>query len=581
MASEQTTILDFFHKIWREEKAVVCLAFKNPTTGQFSRRYFDWPTEEIPVVQTVMAERISQEVYFSPALFRERSSKKEAVLGSFCFWVEFDGTLPIEFEGLPKPNIIVQTSTETHQHIYWTSDTLIPVDRLEAVNRSLTYKLGADSSGWDCNQVLRPPETLNHKKSARAKIVALSDHYVNSVAFSENLPKNIPTQLVLNEALPDAQAVAYKYYTLFPAKVWELFKNGVPKDRSAGLMNLGYSLAEMNLTNIEILSLLKHADDRWGKFAKRSDQMQRLTEIVTIARQKYPYKVAEEDNELTAIGNETLLSLEVNVEWLWEGMLYQSGFMMLTGPPGVGKSQFSMNMADHLILGGKFLGRNASTGKRVLFVSLEMEDIELKVFREQQVKNRTPEERATLEKDFLWIPQGSPIYYNRQPEQQKLERFIAKEKIDLVIFDSLSAMTEQELSKETDAKLLMDWIAHLRSTYNIAVLIIHHNRKAQVGNKNPSELSDVYGAQIFTARPTTVITLTEERKKGLIRVGCLKLRLAPRPQPFYIRRMNDLTFVTEDGSIIVEDEEEDVDVTDSTTETQTLYQNKDTTGFDL
>ncbi len=575
--SEHKTILDFFHKIWREEEAIVCLAFKNPSTGVFSRDYFEWPSEEIPVVQKVMAERISQEVYFSPALYRERSSKKEAVLGSFCFWVEFDGSMPVEFEGLPKPNLVVQSSTETHQHIYWTSDTLIPVERLEAVNRSLTYKLNADASGWDCNQVLRPPETLNHKKGLRTKLVTSSDHYVNSVAFSENLPKNVPPQLEIQSTLPHVKEVIYKYQTTLPQRVFDLITKGVQRDRSAGLMNLGYSLAEMNMTNVEILTVLLYADNTWGKFAKRSDQLQRLTEIVTRARQKYPFKT-NEDSELVTLTNSALLALEIDVEWLWEGMLYQSGLLLLTGPPGVGKSTFSLDMADHLILGHKFLNREVSTNKKVLFVSLEMEDIELKVFRTIQMKSRNPDQVQKLDEKFHYIAKGSPIYYNREEERTKFERLIVKENYDVIIFDSLSAMTEQELSKETESKLLMDWAAHLRTEYGIAIIIIHHNRKAQVGNKNPNELSDVYGSQIFTARPTTVLTLTEERKRGLIRVACLKLRLAPRPQPFYIRRKDDLTFHLEDGKIIIEDEEEDeVDVTESAQSFITT----ETTGFEF
>jgi len=154
--SEHSVLLDFFRRIWREEKGYIYIALKDPTLPKddprfWQRKFFEWPAEEVPVIQTVLASRSSHDVYFAPSIFRERSSKKEHVLGSFCYWVEFDGTVQAEFTDLPNPNMIVQTSTETHQHIYWCVDQLIGVEQIEAVNRALTYQLKADASGWDAN----------------------------------------------------------------------------------------------------------------------------------------------------------------------------------------------------------------------------------------------------------------------------------------------------------------------------------------------------------------------------------------------------------------------------------------------
>ena len=169
LSSDQAILSEFYRTIWREEKGYVYLALRDPAKGKddpgyWQRRFFEWPTEEHLVIQTTINERASYDVYFAPSLFREASSKKEALLGSFCFWLEFDGSMPVDLGDVPNPNIIVQTSTETHQHLYWCVDQLMEQDRIETVNQSLAYTLGADVSGWDANQVLRPPQTLNHKK---------------------------------------------------------------------------------------------------------------------------------------------------------------------------------------------------------------------------------------------------------------------------------------------------------------------------------------------------------------------------------------------------------------------------------
>jgi hypothetical protein len=438
-------------------------------------------------------------------------------------------------------------------------DQLIPVEKLEAVNRALTYELGADASGWDANQVLRPPGTLNHKKQAQTQLIHSDDRFISSVAFSEIQLKNLPPKLDLAGDLPPLNDVVRKYS--FSRNIWDLFTEGVKNDRSAGLMSLGYYLAEMNLTNLEILALLVHADNRWGKFAKRTDQLKRLGEIVTKARQKYPYRTDSRQNELSlvVVGDLELRATEIKVEWLVNGILHQNGYLLLTGHTGVGKTQFCGDLANHLVLGKEYLGKEVvKEGKRVLFISLEMGLVELKWLRGEQLKNLPNNEVKLLQKNLKFLPVGYPIYYNREENRAILEELIQRENFDCVIFDSLGSMTEQELSKETDAKLLMDWNDHLRVEFGISTIIIHHHRKAQTGNKRPNSIADIYGSHYFTARASTVMTLWDHRKSGLIEVSYQKLRMAAPQMPFAIKRQDDLSFKLSSTQLVIEDDSEDI-----------------------
>lgn len=566
MVSEHEQLADFYRTIWRKEKGIVYLALKEPATKKWEQRFFEWPLEEHLVIQTTLNERASKEVYFAPAMFRERSSKKENVLGSYCFWLEFDGNLPVDLGDVPNPSVIVQTSTETHQHLYWCLDQKVEsVESIETVNKSLAYQLGADTSGWDANQVLRPPLTLNHKKQLPAKIVAKSERQLSSVAFRDNISIILPPKIEIGDQLPSMPDVIRKY--AFDRTVWELFTKG-SRDRSAGLMALGYHLAEMNLTNAEILTLLIDADKRWGKFHGRDDCLKRLTEIVTHARVKYPYRIESDKNEATliAIGDLTLRSTEVKVEWLIGGLLHQTGYLLLTGHTGVGKSQFCGDLANHLVLGSEFLGREVTQSHRVLFVSLEMGLVELKWLRSHQTKYLNDDELALLEKNLKFLPVGYPIYYNRDENRRALEELIQKGNFEVVIFDSLGSMTEQELSKETDAKLLMDWNDHLRAELGISTVIIHHHRKAQSGNKRPNSIADIYGSHYFTARASSVMTLWDPKRSGTIEVSFQKMRMAAPQKPWAIERKDDLTFKLTDVKLvpmIVDDVE--LDVTDTVT----------------
>jgi hypothetical protein len=95
------------------------------------------------------------------------------VLGSWVLWVDFDGNAPAEWskepiEGqvfVPPPSAIIQSSIPGHEHCYWRLDEFLTnTSKLEDRNRSLAYVLKADTSGWDRDQVLRPPHTINRKR---------------------------------------------------------------------------------------------------------------------------------------------------------------------------------------------------------------------------------------------------------------------------------------------------------------------------------------------------------------------------------------------------------------------------------
>jgi hypothetical protein len=103
------------------------------------------------------------------------------VLGSRVLWVDFDGNAPQEWsqepDGLtpfvPPPTLIVQSSIPTHEHAYWLLDEFVTdIDELEDKNRSIAYLLHADTSGWDADQILRPPFTINMKRNKPVTVKA-------------------------------------------------------------------------------------------------------------------------------------------------------------------------------------------------------------------------------------------------------------------------------------------------------------------------------------------------------------------------------------------------------------------------
>ena len=538
----QPDVRIFLEAIWGLEEGVAYLAFAERDPGAsrvrtWERVFYSWPQDAERITADIKSRRVHEEVYFAPALFNRRDQQtagKEDVKGAQVVWVDFDDGVPTDLKGVAPPTIRVQSSPG-HEHWYWKTDTFLGVEQLEGINRALAYLFHADSSGWDANQVLRPPETFNHKRKCKVDVADFSDTAL-PVGFFEGLPQPPPLPAIPEPTdLPSVEDVVFKHPV--PQQVSDLFRSQVHEPgRGKALMFLGYSFAELNLTNAEILALLMNADERWGKFFGRADRMKRLMEIVTISRAKYPYRTEPSVGQIEFMGFETLLATDVEIDWIWGGLLQKGGYMLLTGPPGVGKTQFTLFMACMFALGQDAFGHQISEPRRIALFSLEMGLVDLKVFLMLLSTHFTPEERKILEKNFLIVPIGEPLYINRPDVKEGIERAIEQYNLDGVMFDSLSSMSEGEIKDEKNVKILMDWNDHLRQKYGVFTWIVHHHRKATSDNRKPNKLDDVYGPYLITARATTVFCLWPSAVANALEVIPLKVRLSSKPSNFFIRR---------------------------------------------
>jgi nucleoside-triphosphatase THEP1 len=546
-AAETAELIEFFSQLYKEQEGFVYLALKSPTQqASWKQEFYSWPGDAEKLALKITESAAKFEVYFGPALYAEKKAQKVNVLGSHCFWVEFDGTIPDSIDGIPEPTIRIQSSSEGHQHWYWLTDSLLGVAEIERINRSLATSLGADISGWDSTQVLRPPSTYNHKRSAQVNLLGNTSKVYGVTDFAGLPEVEFNSELAITGDIPDVTDVVASYK--FKADAWQLFRKGVPQgSRSEGLMALGFHLAEMQMKNEEILSMLLNADQRWGKFAGRNDQVRRLTQIVTIARNKYPLLNIDPVGRFETYGFISLLNSEINLEWVWEGLLQEAGYLLITGPPGVGKTQFSLNFAQYAALGRDFLERKIEGTRRIGFVSLEMGHADLKFFISHQSGGFVKEELELLEENLKFLPLGEPLYLSKESERDALEEWVYENKLTGVVIDSLGSTTENELSNEHDVKIIMDFNDRLRQRHNCFTTFVHHHRKATGDNKKPNKLSDVYGNQYITARATTVLCLWEGPSGETLSVIPLKVRLAKKPQSFDLTRGGDLHFTLKTG----------------------------------
>lgn len=544
--NKSVSLGEFFDTIFRENTGYLYVATKDPKNdNSFSQKFFEWPTEKNLALAFISKESSKVEVYYAPALFKSASSLKKEVSGANVVWCEFDGNVPDSLNGIPEPSIKVISSSDSHQHWYWTlSEFIYPID-LEKINKRLTYSLGADVSGWDANQILRPIGTINHKRAKAVRLHELNENVYTASSF-ETLPE-APTgvEVPVPTSIPDVNQVIAT--NKLPQRIWDLFTTGKPEGhRSEALMDLAYSVAELGLTNEEVFALLLNADNRWGKYSKRSDQLKRLGEIVSRARAKYPLiGTTDPDNLLATSYNLTeFMETEVNIEWVWEGMLQQGGLMLLSGAPGLGKTQLSLQAGYTLALGGTLFGRNVNPVGRVGVFSLEMGHSDLKAFMQLQMNYYTDEEVSTLGKKLQVFPLGESLYLDNPEVAKQFEAIVREHELDGVVIDSLGSCVSGSLSDDTHMRAFMSWCDSFRARTGKFMWFIHHNRKANSDNKKPKKLDDIFGSQYITGRATSVVTLYGDPtvNKNKLEFIPLKIRMGALPNAMNIYRTEYLLF---------------------------------------
>lgn len=505
--------------------------------GEWKQYYFEWPRQKQELFDHIESSAIKGDVYLAPAMFKRPSGQRKDIKGTNVIWTEFDGKIPNGYmlDGIPAPSRRLRSSREQNQHWYWRLDQfLTDVDKIEELNRSIAYKLMADTSAWDAPQVLRPPATLNHKAGGVPVLtVGKTDEAWAVAAFdSVELPPIVVGDIVV-EDIPDTLQVVAKYK--WDQEDFEFFrKPDIPHgSRSTAMMRLAFICAEMKMNDSEIYSLLFNADERWGKFKERSDRQRRLTDLINKARLKYPINVEPTDT-FPIFGFESFLATDIQIEWVIRDLLQKQGYLLLSGPPGTGKTQLSLRFAINMALGKEFLGYSAGDPCTVIFFSMEMGHADLKWFIEQMAEGLSLEDKALLEQNLKLIPLGYGVMLDKKGEQRKVEQLVERLQPTGVFFDSLGSTSTEELSDETTVKKILDWNDRFRSMYDVFTWYIHHNRKAQANNKKPNKLADIYGNQYITARATTVLGVWPEGNQ--IEISALKMRLAKQFDPFSIKR---------------------------------------------
>lgn len=558
--SHSSEIESFLDTMFDGQEGYVYTPTKTPESAYWQPYFFSWPKHRTAIITHILDQTKSKECYVAPSLFKAPSAEKPAWKGTNHVWVEFDGNAPVNLPtGIPDPSYRVQSSEQGHEHWYWRlSEFETDFRVIEQLSKRLAYTLDADKSGWDANQVLRPPGTIHHDSGKRVATLSVRNSQASYGDFTGLV--EVSAAAVLNttfESLPDIQEVIAKYK--WNEEALDLFrKDKQPTgSRSSAMTRLGFECVEMGMTNEECYVVLLNADDRWGKFKTRSpeDRAKRLIGIITHCR-------GEKSVQAELNLSDTLAPIyswsEFNdskvepPEWLFDGLLAEQGLLVLSGDPSVGKSTVSMYLCMRAILNQPFLTWKFNTSSKQInaaFVSFEMQPSECKGFLDEMAPGYDSQGRSLLGNQFFLIPEGSSVDLSKKEFQQEvLDRLLSRQ-INLVVFDSLKAMT---MNEDTKVRIFLDWVTKvLRKKHKMTVIIIAHNRKppGTKSERGPLILGDVYGGMEITADATAVVALGKRSMKNVLTVAPLKIRSAEEPPPFLINREKYLQFSVADKTV--------------------------------
>lgn len=570
----------FFTCLYGDQYGFVYSPVKRPREdGSWKRHFFLWPQDKDKLINHVQEMSRSYEVYTAPALFKmggsgSPSGEKVDFIGTNYVWAEFDGNSAEAFKKLPEdlqPAIRVQSSVPGNEHWYWKLENFVTdIGVIEGITQRLAYFLEGDTGCWNANRVLRPPTSTHHESSQRVQVLK-HDLTPTPIAAFLQIPE-VPVKLIQETDIGTVPAVLdviakYKWpeeaLTLFKEKELST-KEGKPQGkgfRSAAMAKMGFFCIEMGMTNGEALAILLNVDQRWKKFVNRDDRVDQLLKVINYCRTKKSTKAIEEAVEQEAEGErkEELVSqfkiynwgefkeAEVNVDWLIDDYVHKKGFKIVSGPPGVGKTQYSLRFAEAMAKGQPFLKWRCARPIKTLFVSLEMPHEELDYITNVM---RIEDPDGALRENFFIMPVGSTIKLAEDSYKNAIASSIDRSltqigtDVDVIMIDSLGQAVGDELNSD---KVIFDSFqfvhSYIRNQLGAAMWFVHHPRKEQMGNRKPKHQDDLYGSRFISAAATSITNLWPIGKKGqIIEVDCLKLRLASKFDPFNIRRTPGLEF---------------------------------------
>lgn len=447
-------------------------------------------------------------VFDKPARLKENVKPKQSLL-----WADLDFVDPTTL-GTLRPSI-AWASSDTRYQALWALDGSEEIKDIEAVNRDLTYHIGADKGGWDVTQVLRVPSSPNYKYNppqqgkmlwAEKRLFVL-DKVAKVVegASSGSIQQETPSTI---EDLISGWRIPARTRDLLFADDSEVEVG----ERSDRLWEIETSLVEAGLPILTIVDIISKCP--FNKFKGRRDEMGQIYKEVTKAdvhvknRSKGLTPTKEVDPEaqklkeqLWAIPFDKFISKKMEQPtWLVEGIWQKGTYGMIAGEPKTYKSVQATDLALSVASGRPFLNYfPVRTIGNVLYVQEENGESTV-----QDRVNKIASSKGLLIDGSL--PPSVPIYFSNNyginltdnDSRTLLERTIQQINPVLLVLDPLYMMlgdADENSAKEVGS--VLRWLTYIRNQYGCTIVVCHHYNKSSSSSGNARGGQRVRGSSAF------------------------------------------------------------------------------------
>lgn len=201
----------------------------------------------------------------------------------------------------------------------------------------------------------------------------------------------------------------------------------------------------------------------------------------------------------TVSPSEYLNTPRPQLEWLIQGLIPKPGYMLLLGPPKVGKSFLAFDIAARIAKGEPVMGHASPGPKKVLYLQLDTKEAawteRLRKLNEIGYDLNIPNLRLVHQDDMML-----PLLVTTQRGQDFIKSVVKTERTDLVIVDVLRELHQEDENDSTGMKKVFDAMEPIFDGQ--AVLILHHTRKISADDKTGTvdPVSLARGSSYITGR---------------------------------------------------------------------------------